>query len=129
MILLVLDAHPDKFDADLELVKVFLELDLNDKAEEALQRVTNRGGRSDINVLKAHTAHLFKTEQIDKGAIMLKQYKQVWAQAKQDAQQLRAPLTTTQQAARKMPYGHGIGIAYYHTVLDQDQLSEQTLSS
>ena len=26
-----------------------------------------------------------------------------------------------------MPYGHGIGIAYYHTVLDQDQLSEQTL--
>ena len=36
-------------------------------------------------------------------------------------------LTAAQQGQRSMPYGHGIGIAYYHTVLDQDAQAERLL--
>ena len=38
-------------------------------------------------------------------------------------------LTREEQQQKDLPYGHGIGIAYYHTVAGQNDLAEQTLSS
>ena len=53
-----IEAHPDKFDADLELVKIHQGAEQYDEAEQALQAVYDRGGVRDINVLKAYTSFL-----------------------------------------------------------------------
>ena len=58
---------------------------------------------------------------------MLRSYRALWNQQKKSALLLQPPLTVAEQQQLKQPYGHGIGIAYYHTVLDQYQIAEQTL--
>ena len=45
------------------------------------------------------------------------------------SEQMKGQLTLAEQRQRNMPYGHGIGIAYYHTVLDDDRSAERTLKS
>ena len=70
---------------------------------------------------------LFSTNQLDKGAGLLGNYKRVWLQQKRRSEGMSGWLTAAQQGQRSMPYGHGIGIAYYHTVLDQDDQAERLL--
>ena len=98
-----------------------------DEAEQALQAVYDRGGVRDITVLKAYTSFLFSTNQLDKGARLLGDYERVWLQQKRRSEQMSGRLTAAQQGERGLPYGHGIGIAYYHTVLDQDDQAERLL--
>ena len=44
-------------------------------------------------------------------------------------EKLTGMLTREEQQQKDLPYGHGIGIAYYHTVAGQKHLAKQTLSS
>ena len=62
-----------------------------------------------------------------RGLRLLGDYKRVWLQQAVDPEGMSGRLTAAQQGQRSMPYGHGIGIAYYHTVLDQDDQAERLL--
>ena len=56
-----INAHPDKFDADLELAKIYSNTDPS-RAEEVLERAYLRNNKQNINVLKAYTQFQFSQE-------------------------------------------------------------------
>ena len=87
----------------------------------------NRGGRDNINVLKAYTKLLFDGKRFEEGESLLADYRSVWAKLMDEADQMSGPLTVTEQNQRAVPYGHGIGIAYYLNVLNRPQPAETTL--
>ena len=56
-------------------------------------------------------------------------YINVWKSKKTPGKALTEPLTMMEKQQQQQPYGHGIGIAYYQSVLGNMKQSEQTLLS
>ena len=110
----------------MELAKL-LPINKSQAAKAVFDNALRRGAGNNINLLKSYTSLLFNAKDLQNGAKMLRSYRALWNQQKKSALLLQPPLTVAEQQQLKQPYGHGIGIAYYHTVLDQDQIAEQTL--
>ena len=121
-----IEAHPDKFDADLELVKIIKARSNSTKPSRRCKR-SMTGVALGTSMCSRPTLPSSSTNQLDKGARLLGDYKRVWLQQKRRSERMSGRLTAAQQGQRSMPYGHGIGIAYYHTVLDQDDQAERLL--
>ena len=60
-----INAHPDKFDADLELAKIYSNTDPS-RAEQVLERAYLRSNKQNINVLKAYTQFQFSARTCSK---------------------------------------------------------------
>ena len=101
-------AHPGQYDADLELAKIYAKINENENSERVYQRAYNRGGKSNINLLKAYTSHLFKSKNLAAGERLLGKYRGVWEQHISQARALSEPLTVQEQRQIISPYGHGI---------------------